>query len=206
MRKHDKLRKDAPRVVPRDLQTRSNILRAAGDLFAQIGFEAASTKVIAAHARVPTGSIFYHFGSKEGLLDEIFSETVIAGMQRAFESSDPRADPIDGLTSVANALYQWLTEHTVQARILFREITSHRPIAGRLLAIRKRAITLLARHLDEYVESGRLASIDSRIAAQALSSSLLFAVVVDHPEDPASYVKELVHLMFRPCAHSLFTH
>jgi AcrR family transcriptional regulator len=52
----------------------ANALRTAGlALFAELGFEGASTHAIAERARLPQGLVRYHFGSKEGLWREVMA-------------------------------------------------------------------------------------------------------------------------------------
>jgi len=48
-------------------RTREALIRAAIRLFGKRGFDATSTRAIAAEARANIGSIAYHFGGKEGL-------------------------------------------------------------------------------------------------------------------------------------------
>jgi AcrR family transcriptional regulator len=48
-------------------QTRLSLIRAALVLFARLGFDATTTREIAAAAKANVGSIAYHFGGKEGL-------------------------------------------------------------------------------------------------------------------------------------------
>jgi len=54
-------------LSPRSETTRSALIRAGLDLFGAKGFEAASTREIAAAAGANVASIAYHFGGKEGL-------------------------------------------------------------------------------------------------------------------------------------------
>lgn len=51
--------------------TRQALINAAGTLFAEWGVEAVTTRDIASAAHENTGSIHYHFGSKEELLDAV---------------------------------------------------------------------------------------------------------------------------------------
>jgi AcrR family transcriptional regulator len=53
--------------------TRDRILNAAEELFMQHGFEATSMRMITAEAKVNLAAVNYHFGSKEGLIEEVFS-------------------------------------------------------------------------------------------------------------------------------------
>lgn len=54
-------------------ETRTKILDAAETLFAEWGFHATSLRQITDLAGVNVASVNYHFGSKEGLLDEVLT-------------------------------------------------------------------------------------------------------------------------------------
>jgi AcrR family transcriptional regulator len=57
-----------------ELPTAERVLIAAKALFAQAGFENTTTASIARMARTSESQIVKHFGSKEGLLEEIFED------------------------------------------------------------------------------------------------------------------------------------
>ena len=60
--------------------TRQSILHAAAGLFRQQGYAAVSLRDIAEAVGMKTGSLYYHFSSKESLVEEILS----LGTQGAF--------------------------------------------------------------------------------------------------------------------------
>ncbi len=65
-------------------ETRQRVLEAANQLFSQRGFAKTGTADIARAADVSEGSIFYHFGSKRALLEELgrnYGERMCAAMQ-----------------------------------------------------------------------------------------------------------------------------
>ncbi|MGB3723469.1 MAG: TetR/AcrR family transcriptional regulator [Pacificimonas sp.] len=65
-------------------ETRQRVLEAANQLFSQRGFAKTGTADIARAADVSEGSIFYHFGSKRALLEELgrgYGERMVAAMQ-----------------------------------------------------------------------------------------------------------------------------
>ena len=74
-------------------QTREALLAAALDVFGRAGFDAASTRRIAAAAGVNQALIAYHFGGKQGLYLAVFesiTEQASAQMQPLVESIDRR--------------------------------------------------------------------------------------------------------------------
>ncbi|MBV7255553.1 TetR/AcrR family transcriptional regulator [Pacificimonas sp. WHA3] len=66
-------------------ETRQRVLEAANELFSKQGFAKTGTADIARAADVSEGSIFYHFGSKRALLEELgraYGERMCLAMQR----------------------------------------------------------------------------------------------------------------------------
>ncbi|MBT8141364.1 MAG: TetR/AcrR family transcriptional regulator [Gammaproteobacteria bacterium] len=64
------------KTTPRDRleQREHDILSAASELFAEFGFNATSTKKIAAKAGVSEGTVFHYFSNKQELLTEIIGK------------------------------------------------------------------------------------------------------------------------------------
>ena len=61
------------------LDTKTALIFAAGELFAKQGFDGVSTRMIAEKAGVNLGAIHYHFGSKENLYVETFRSIAAEG-------------------------------------------------------------------------------------------------------------------------------
>lgn len=73
------------------------ILEAAAELFATQGFDATSVRDVAAAADSQAGSVFYHFGSKRGLLAEVVREGSVRARARVEEQLDGVDDPRERL-------------------------------------------------------------------------------------------------------------
>jgi AcrR family transcriptional regulator len=90
-------------------RTRGKLLRAATELFYRDG-TTVGVEEIARRAGVSKLTIYRHFGSKEGLLDEVLrqrSDQVLAWLQAA---TDRPNDPLERLLAVFDALHGWYTE------------------------------------------------------------------------------------------------
>lgn len=72
-------------------ETKARVLAAAHMLFSRNGFASTGTADIAREADVSEGSIFYHFGSKKALLEELgrrHGEAMIAAMEEGYALED----------------------------------------------------------------------------------------------------------------------
>lgn len=69
-------------IKPKSERSRDLILRSAAQLFRNQGFSATTLRQIAARAKIKAGSIYYHFASKEEILDEVLDR----GLRHVFET------------------------------------------------------------------------------------------------------------------------
>jgi len=99
-----------PKPPSKSEATRQAILHAAAGLFRQRGYAAVSLRDIAEAVGMKTGSLYYHFSSKESLVEEILT----LGTQGAFDASRAAvealgaADPVDKLGAVVLAHTRFL--------------------------------------------------------------------------------------------------
>lgn len=178
------------------VQAQERILRAARKIFAERGFDDASTKAIAETAGVPSGLIFYHFGNKEALLEAVFAgNTIVQGVSAAFDALGAVTDSRSALATVGHSVYRWLDANKELAQIFFREINSHRPIAKRLRQLRRGALERVAKFLEAEIAAGRLRPMNTALAAQMFGSSIMLAVLVDRPAKPQEYAHEMAGLL-----------
>lgn len=69
-------------ATPKSERSRDLILQSAAQLFRRQGFSATTLRQIAARAKIKAGSIYYHFDSK----DEILEEVLDLGLRHVFET------------------------------------------------------------------------------------------------------------------------
>jgi AcrR family transcriptional regulator len=87
------------RQQQRTIETRLRIIRAAISQFAQVGFDAATTRGIAEAADVQHSLVIYHFGSKDEIWNEAVREAVSWSARRDFGviGPVPEDDPVSRL-------------------------------------------------------------------------------------------------------------
>ena len=97
---------DAPKTLTKSQVTRRLILEAAARQFREKGYAAVSLREIAQAVNMKTGSLYYHFDSKESLVEEILTLGTLGAMaasKAAVAALGPGADPVDKLDAVFSA-------------------------------------------------------------------------------------------------------
>jgi AcrR family transcriptional regulator len=92
-------------------ETREALLRAARQVFTQLGFAGASLNAIAAEAGASKGAVFHHFTSKEALFVEVWTQLQIEMDQdaaRAAIASRSREDPYAAFLAGCRAYFDWV--------------------------------------------------------------------------------------------------
>lgn len=115
--------------------TRAALLDTAGELFAELGFDGVSTRLIADQAGVKLSAIHYHFGSKENLYIETCLTAHRQHTQTTFrqvisENHELMATPAGQAEIIRTTIFRRFHDHfrpdrpAWEAKILLREIAS----------------------------------------------------------------------------------
>jgi TetR/AcrR family transcriptional regulator, cholesterol catabolism regulator len=100
-----------PKPPTKSEATRQSILHAAAGLFREQGYAAVSLRDIAEAVGMKTGSLYYHFSSKESLVEEILAlgtQGAFDACKAAVEALGTAADPVDKLEAVVLAHTRFL--------------------------------------------------------------------------------------------------
>jgi AcrR family transcriptional regulator len=160
----------SPRVQRRRARNRSTMLAAAEKLFAEQGVAAVRIEEIAEASDVSVGSVYTHFGNKDGLVLAV-AERILdrAGqyMAQAFVISD---SPIEQVAASGEAYLNLLLDYP----FLIRFFTSDAPALGseaetgvigqRITAIQ----ALLEERIDAAIAAGQVKALDSNLLARFL--------------------------------------
>ncbi|WP_283132937.1 TetR/AcrR family transcriptional regulator [Rhizohabitans arisaemae] len=109
-----------------DPDSRTRILDAAEELFAETGYEATPTARIAGSAGVPKGLVFHYFPRKIDVLVALVDERALVVELPESESDALPGDPAGTLVRLARRFP--LRASPAMRRILFREVDTHRSV------------------------------------------------------------------------------
>lgn len=99
--------------------TRAKAIQAAKLLFATQGYDAVSTADIYKTANISNGSLFHHFGSKEGIAVAVFVELVHDYQTKIAENLVSTTKSADGIDAFIQTHNMWIEGDPDGARILF---------------------------------------------------------------------------------------
>lgn len=100
--------------------TKELILESALAAFTRLGYDASTIADIRAAAGVSNGSVFHHFGSKEGIAEALYLDGIRRYQQGLLAVLERhRADAASGVRAVVRFHLEWVEAHRDLARFLF---------------------------------------------------------------------------------------
>ncbi|MEU0164005.1 TetR/AcrR family transcriptional regulator [Streptomyces iakyrus] len=147
--------------------TRTRVLTCAATLAAQGGFDALSVAALSAASGVSNGSIYHHFGSKEGVLAALLVE-IIESYQGAVLTvlDDHPDDAPGGVHGIVDAHLRWTEENRDSARLLHEhgeQVTQGRE-RERVASLNQHFREHSAAWLDRQTKDGALPAMSVEVA------------------------------------------
>jgi len=184
-------------------ETAAKILRAASKLFSEKGYANVSVRDICRETKTTPPVLYYYFGSKKGLFDQVARENIsmsafISNLAEASSVSDPKK----ALESFASTYLSSFPEHAFYPGLYLRDTAtldkeSARMVSGDLEKIRKMALKLV----EDLLSSGGFSKTDPEMATECLLG-MLNRVIFQHihfakSSDRESYTKFVTEFFFR---------
>lgn len=165
---------------------RKRILEAARKLIAQHGFEATSTKAIAAEAGVPSGLLFYYFETKDQLIEAIFDEAPHA-VQNALEKARNSSRPLEVFL---RTYYDEAFAHRYHIQIITAAVACSHRISQKVLSWRGESQTLIAEFLRSL--SPKRTASELEMFAYTITASIITEVLLEEPRDASRFIEGLI--------------
>lgn len=156
--------------------TRQKVFRAAVELIAEHGYAATTVDAIAERAGVAKGTVFYNFGSKEGLFEALLEHSIDL-LAEALAAADTGESALDALDSVVLGQLRFFEEHGAFARVLLAEMW--RMVWQEAVArLRQNALGVYANVLRRAAANGEIrADLDVETAATAVFGMVLTVAI-----------------------------
>jgi AcrR family transcriptional regulator len=150
----------APPAAPANTSAarRRAILEAALEAFTEKGFAAATIEDVRRLSGASVGSIYHHFGDKEGLAAALYLEGIGAYQRGALGALTRSGDPERGIKSLVRFHLRWVAENPKLASFLLNRRETEVVLASEAdrRELNRAAFAETAAWLRPHVESGRV--------------------------------------------------
>ena len=149
---------------------RRAVLKAAADLFAERGFSGTNLADVAAALGMSRPGLYYHFASKEKLLEALIEEvTVSIDVQLNDLVAETERDPEDALSQVLRISTLWVLENHVLFRVLDRaEADLPAELRQRHDASKKSILDHFTKIIERGIAADKFRRVDPHVAALAI--------------------------------------
>lgn len=134
------------------------ILDAALACFTGRGFDQTTIDMICERSGASVGSLYHHFGNKEGVGAALFIGGLSDYADKALAGLDERPDAEDGIRWLVTSYIDWVEANPDLARFIFqaRGKVIHGEAARRLADLNRQQLAGYRRWLQPHVEAGRI--------------------------------------------------
>ncbi len=182
-------------VPPGD--TRTRILDAAEELFAESGYNGSSTAGIAKRAKVPKGLVFHYFPQKMDVLTTLIDERTVVEVLPVADVECVPGDPAGTLSRLARRFP--LRASPAMRRILHREADTHRSARERLKRVNSEIIRRAHHALELALPGATGDKARLEIAAATFATMLLYQENLQHLTgqnvDPDAVAELIAHAL-----------
>jgi TetR/AcrR family transcriptional regulator len=199
----------------RAARTRSAILRAAENLFAQAGLAGARTEAIAAAAGVNKALLYYYFKSKEDIYLAVLDSHRAAFVDRALKILSQKRPAREVLLEFVSAHFDFISSHRHYPGLFQRSMMGAGPRVAKMMGERIRPMAhKMAALLRRGMRQGEFRSFDVRHTAVSLVGLTVFyfnaapIIQVVSGEDPfrEPSVRKRKREVLRFIRYALFKH
>jgi AcrR family transcriptional regulator len=171
--------------------TRTALMRAARELFAERGYAAVGTELIVERAGVTRGALYHHFRDKQDLFRAVHVEMERELMEAIGERMGAASDPMELLVSGLNAFLDACTDPAV-IQINLLDAPSVLGWAEWREIDERFGLGLITAGLDNAMAAGALRRQEVRPLAHLLLASLVeAAMLIANAEDPKAAREQL---------------
>ena len=155
-----KSRESEPAPGSREAATRArkeSVLTAALACFTEHGIDHTTIGQIQARANCSIGSLYHHFGSKEGIAEELFLDGISQLNEAMLAEIRSAGNAEESVQAVVSAYCDWSTDHRDMARYLHsRDIDFSEQARKRLREIHQSYITEVFTWFAPFVAEGQM--------------------------------------------------
>ena len=158
----------------RDAMYRDHILDVAEEVFAELGYDGAQVKRVAARAQISLSTLYGHFGTKMALYSAIHARRLDALMERLQSVGRDSAGPLRWMLAGIEGYIGFHMEHPTYLRMHLREGNAWSEVEGLYSDAQRetwrRGLERMAATLEIGIEVGVFVRDDAMVAARTTNA------------------------------------
>lgn len=197
--------------------TPNRILEVAREFFAQRGYAGTTVRDIAVAAEANLAAVGYHFGSKQGLYEQVLRSQVAPLGRRLAQVCRAKSPPLDRIEAIVHAVFEHIRMRPQMPAIIARELASGRGINAAMAGAFREILPVLTGVIVEGQKDGSIRAGDPTLLTLSVMSQPIYfnlarpviaAVAGLEVGDPETAERMAVHAaaviragLAAPCAH-----
>lgn len=178
-------------------RSRKALIQAAMDLFAERGYRGTSVQAIGDLAGVSRGSIFWHFGSKEGLLWAVVERAFAEWESDVLVPDVGRATGVEAMRRALAAHRRFLTERSEALRLfyllMFEALGPHPELAQEFARLHMHLREMTVGWMQQAIDAGELRDDVDATAVVILITGALGGLAYQWLLDPGGFDLDRVY-------------
>jgi len=157
-------------------RTRKRLLAASSEIFAKVGYQAATTRQICVKARANAAAVNYHFGDKLGLYTAVLKSYIRLEEKRVAQHALLAMPPDQALADFVSMMFEYPAgEHTqdTYTRLMAHELSQPTPRLGLVVESIIRPRALLLCEIVARLTGQRAASRRTRMCAHSVIGQIV---------------------------------
>jgi AcrR family transcriptional regulator len=146
------------------------ILAAALECFAERGFAATTIEEIRQRSGASIGSIYHHFGGKEGLAAELYVEGLRSYQEGFLAAIEPDAEPEEAVRAIVRHHLRWVQSNPLLAQFLMNRRETELRVAteARVRELNRAFFPQVTEWVQRGVASGKLRPLPAALLEPVL--------------------------------------
>lgn len=167
----------SPRKPVNEADARARILKAAAEVFSEIGFAGARVDEIALRAGINKAMLYYHVGDKEQLYATVLLSTIDGAHARLRAATEQAATPSEKVQCILDTFAELGTTNPHLIPMMLREVASGgATLPDEMLLRMAQVFRVVADVLAEGAASGAFRPTDPLLTHVSLVGSMMFLV------------------------------
>jgi AcrR family transcriptional regulator len=153
--------------VDESASAQDRILGAAAEVLAERGYTGAGVQEIIERAGTSKGNFYFHFASKEAMVDAVVDRTGARLLRKVQKSVSHQPTPLHRVSASIDVLMATFSRQRRVAQVLLMNIMGHgKATDKRFLPVRERFSRAIKEELDAAVRLGQIEPLDTALVSQ----------------------------------------